>query len=467
MPVTRALTLLICVAAGGAFGPMFRGSGALDAAALAAAQAAGAPSAIALMNVNVIPMNREHVLADQVVLIQDGTITGLGPAASLRIPHSVRRIDGQGKFVIPALAEMHAHIPGGDAPEADIERVLLLYVANGIGTIRGMLGHPRHLALRDRARNGAIVSPWIYTSGPSLNGNTVPTPDAARQAAREQKAAGYDFLKIHPGILRGPFDALAAAAKEAGIPMAGHVPADVGLQRALEVPYATIDHLDGYVEALAGPGGPPSQMFGLNLVDRIDESRIPALVEATRKAGVAQVPTQALFEHWVGMDDPDAMRQWPEMRYVDADTLANWVANKRKLADTATPENRQRFLEIRRRLLKAMHDGRVRLLLGSDAPQVWNVPGFSLHRELEYLVGAGLTPYEALETGTRHIAEFYGTQAERGTIEAGKRADLVVLEGNPLEDITQTKRISLVSIGKHVLTRDELDARLKELTRAD
>ena len=330
-----------------------------------------------------------------------------------------------------------------------------------------MLGHPRHLALRDRARNGAIVSPWIYTSGPSLNGNTVPTPDTARQAAREQKAAGYDFLKIHPGILRGPFDALAAAAKEAGIPMAGHVPADVGLQRALEVPYATIDHLDGYVEALAGPGGPPSQMFGLNLVDRIDESRIPALVEATRKAGVAQVPTQALFEHWVGMDDPDAMRQWPEMRYVDADTLANWVANKRKLADTATPENRQRFLEIRRRLLKAMHDGRVRLLLGSDAPQVWNVPGFSLHRELEYLVGAGLTPYEALETGTRHIAEFYGTQAERGTIEAGKRADLVVLEGNPLEDITQTKRISLVSIGKHVLTRDELDARLKELTRAD
>ena len=467
MPVTRAFTLLICVAAGGAFGLMSRAGGTLDAPALAAAQTAGAPAAIALMNVNVIPMSREHVLADQVVLIQDGTITGLGPAASLRIPHSVRRIDGEGKFVIPALAEMHAHIPGGDAPEAEIERVLFLYVANGIGTIRGMLGHPRHLALRDRARSGAIVSPWIYTSGPSLNANTVPTPDAARQAAREQKAAGYDFLKIHPGILRGPFDALAAAAKEAGIRMAGHVPADVGLQRALEVPYATIDHLDGYVEALAGPGGPPSQMFGLNLVDRIDESRIPALVEATRKAGVAQVPTQALFEHWVGLDDPDAMRQWPEMRYVDANTLANWVANKRKLADAATPQNRRRFLEIRRHLLKALHDGRVRLLLGSDAPQVWNVPGFSLHRELEYLVAAGLTPYQALETGTRQIAEFYGTQAERGTIEVGKRADLVVLEGNPLEDITQTKRISLVSIGKHVLTRDELDARLKELARPE
>jgi hypothetical protein len=243
------------------------------------------------------------------------------------------------------------------------------------------------------------------------------------------------------------------------------VPAEVGLQRALEVRYATIDHLDGYVEALAGPGAPASQMFGLNLVGRVDESRLPSLVAATRASGVAQVPTQALFEHWVGPDDPAEMARWPEMRFVEPAQLADWIRNKQELTAKASASDRTRFLEVRRRLLKALQDGGVRLLLGSDAPQVWNVPGFSLHRELEYLVRAGLTPYQALESGTRNIAEFFGTAAERGTIEVGKRADVVLLEGNPLEDIRQTARISLVVVGPHMLTREEIDAKLKQLER--
>jgi imidazolonepropionase-like amidohydrolase len=439
--------------------------GGLAMAVLAASAQAPPPPSLVLMNVHVVPMTREQVLSDQTVVVQDGRITSIGPSASVRISHAARRIDGAGRYLIPALAEMHAHIPGGQASDAEIERVLFLYVANGIGTIRGMLGHPRHLPLRDRARSGTLVSPWIYTSGPSLNGNTVPTREAAVQAVKDQKSAGYDFLKIHPGVPRDPFEALAATAKDAGMPFAGHVPAEVGLQRALEVRYATIDHLDGYVEALAGPGAPASQMFGLNLVGRIDESRLPSLVAATRASGVAQVPTQALFEHWVGPDEPAAMARWPEMRFVEPAQLADWIRNKQELTAKAPSADRARFLELRRRLLKAMQDGGVRLLLGSDAPQVWNVPGFSLHRELEYLVRAGLTPYQALESGTRHIAEFFGTGAERGTIEVGRRADLVLVEDNPLKDIRQTSRIALVIVNGHVLTREEIDARLKQLER--
>jgi imidazolonepropionase-like amidohydrolase len=204
-------------------------------------------------------------------------------------------------------------------------------------------------------------------------------------------------------------------------------------------------------------------MFGLNLTGVLDESRIPRLVEATRKAGVWIVPTEALFEHWVGPDDPDTMRTWPEMQYVSRNQLAQWVENKKKLAADATPAERTRFIDVRRRLIKALHAGGVGLLLGSDGPQVWNVPGFSVHRELRYLVQAGLTPWQALETGTRNVAVFFGTAAERGTIAQGKRADLVLLDANPLTDIGNSSKIAAVVLGGRVLTRDEIDKQLAAL----
>jgi imidazolonepropionase-like amidohydrolase len=416
--------------------------------------------AVAIMNVTVVPMDRERTLPDQTVVVRGSRIEALGPAASTAVPAGARRIEARGQYLIPALSEMHAHIPPGNATDAEIERVLVLYSVNGIGTIRGMLGAPKHLPLRDRANGGEILSPWIYTSGPSFNGSTAPTAEIAVQMVKDQKAAGYDFLKIHPGVKREVFDAMAAAADAAGIRFAGHVPLDVGLGRALEARYATIDHIDGFVEALAREGASNSQMFGLNLTGVLDESRVPQLVEATRKAGVWIVPTQALFEHWVGPDDPETMTTWPEMRYVPKETLAQWVASKKKILTGGTPAERARFLDVRRRLIKALHAGGVGLLLGSDGPQVWNVPGFSVHRELRYLVQAGLTPYQALETGTRNVAVFYGTAAERGTIAAGKRADLVLLDGNPLEDIGRTSAIVAVVIGGRLLTKADIDAQL-------
>jgi imidazolonepropionase-like amidohydrolase len=416
--------------------------------------------AVAFVNVTVIPMDRERTLPDQTVIVRGSRIERLGPSASTTVPAGVRRIEARGKYLLPGLSEMHAHIPPGNATDAEIERVLVLYSVNGIGTIRGMLGAPKHLPLRERANRGDILSPWIYTSGPSFNGSTAPTADVAVQMVKEQRAAGYDFLKIHPGVKRDVFDALAGAADAAGIRFAGHVPLDVGLARALEARYATIDHVDGYVEALAREGASNSQMFGLNLTGVLDESRIPQLVEATRKAGVWIVPTEALFEHWVGLDDPEAMTTWPEMQYVSKDTLQQWVASKQKILAGGTPAERTKFLEVRRRLIKALHAGGVGLLLGSDGPQVWNVPGFSVHRELRYLVQAGLSPYQAIETGTRNVAVFFGTANERGTIAPGKRADLVLLDGNPLEDISNTSRIAAVALGGRLLTKDEIEKQL-------
>ncbi len=432
----------------------------LAAAAVLSGQQA---AVVAIERVGVIPMDRERVLANHTVIVRDGGIAEIGPADRISVPSSATRVDGQGQYLIPALAEMHAHVPSGPAA-GQAERVLFLYVANGIGTIRSMLGDPSHFRLRERADRGEILAPTMYLAGPSFSGQTVSTPDAATARVLEQKRAGYDLLKIHPGVQRSVFDALAAAAGRESIRFAGHVPVDVGLQRALDNRYWTIDHLDGYVEAIARPGAPDPQLFGINLIDHVDELRLAALVDATRTAGTWNVPTQILLESWYGPEDPDVMRKWPEMRYANPADVEQWVAMKRKFTEAYSADHRARYLALRRRIIKALHDGGAGLLLGSDAPQTWNVPGFSVHREIATYVAAGLTPYQALATGTRNIAEHLGTLDRTGTIEAGKRADLVLLEGNPLQDISNTSRVAGVMIGGRWISKSELDRRLQDGT---
>ncbi|MGH7537546.1 MAG: amidohydrolase family protein, partial [Gemmatimonadales bacterium] len=290
---------------------------------LATTPLAAQDGAVAFTHVAVIPMDRERVLEDQTVVVRDGRIAELGPAGTTPVPAGALRVDGRGKYLIPGLAEMHAHVPSPQA-EAQLgagftEHVLFLYLANGVTTIRGMLGHPAHLALRERMARGDLLGPTLYTSGPSFNGNSAPDPETARRMVREQQAAGYDFLKIHPGLSRETFDALAKTADSVGIRFAGHVPAAVGLERALAARYASIDHLDGYVEQLAGwaPGGEPIGFFGFAVVDRADTSRarIAEVARRTREAGVWTVATQALLDGFVGSEDPAAMGRRPEMRY--------------------------------------------------------------------------------------------------------------------------------------------------------
>ena len=422
------------------------------------AQPQAQSSATAFVGVTLIPMDQEATVPNQTVIVRDGKIASIGPATA-QIPAGAVRVEGKGKFLMPALAEMHAHIPGGKAPDSAVERTLFLYVANGVTTIRGMLGDPRHLSYRSSVVNGAVLGPRIYTSGPSFNGKTAPTPEAAVTAVTGQKQAGYDLLKIHPGVPRDAFDAMAAKADELKIPFAGHVPAAVGLQRALEAKYKSIDHLDGYVEALVTNPG-ESQTFGVNLINQVDESKLPALVTATRAAGTWQVPTEVLLVNWLNEENPEAMAKWPEMQYVPAETVANWVKQKQGFTSKFSSADRQKLLALRRKIIKSLHDAGVPFALGSDAPQTWNVPGFSVHRELQVIVAAGLTPYQALRSGTANVATYFGTTATTGTVAAGKRADLLLLDANPLQDISNSSRIAGVMVNGRWLSRDEIDKRL-------
>ena len=427
---------------------------------LALATSAQQPTApvVVFSNVNVLPMDRDTILRNQTVIVRNGTIERVGDATASNIPADAVRVEGRGKFLMPALAEMHAHIPGGNQSDADVERTLFLYAANGIGTIRGMLGHPRHLVYRERAAKGEIFSPRIYTSGPSFSGGSAKTPEMAVQMVVEQKAAGYDLLKIHPGVTRPVFDAMAAKAHEVGIPFAGHVPLDVGLHRALEAKYRSIDHLDGYVEALVNDVK-TSDFFGLNLINQVDESKIPALVQATKAAGTWMVPTMTLLENVIDDEDPEKVAAQPVMKHVvPGDLLPKWVAQKKNMQGKYSAADRARVLALRRRVVKALFVAGVPFALGSDAPQFFNVPGFSIHRELKSMVQAGLTPFQALQTGTVNVGKYFGTTS--GRVAAGQRADLLLLEENPVEDIDNSSRIAGVMINGRWMAAEGIQKRL-------
>jgi imidazolonepropionase-like amidohydrolase len=283
----------------------------------------------------------------------------------------------------------------------------------------------------------------------------------AVEAVIAQKKAGYDLLKIHPGVPRDVFDALAAKADELKIPFAGHVPAAVGIARALEARYASIDHLDGYVEAMARNPDVPSQFFGTNLMADIDESKLAGLVSATKAAGVWQVPTQVLLDNLLNEVSTDDLAARPEMKYMPPETIKNWIGQKQNFLEIPQAE-RTKLLVLRRRLIRSLHDAGVPFALGSDAPQFWNVPGFSAHRELRSLVDAGLTPFQALRTGTANVAVYLKTESATGTLAAGKRADLVLLDANPLQNIDNSLKVAGVMVNGRWLSRAEIDKRLAE-----
>ena len=397
----------------------------------------------AFFNVNVIPMTEERVIPGQTVIVEDGVIALIGDVDDVPLPEDAVIVDGTDRYLMPGLAEMHAHVP--DAASDDLDRVLTLFAANGVTTIRGMLGQPSHLALRQALLDGERFGPRLITSGPSLNGNSVAGPADAERKVNDQHLAGYDFLKIHPGLTAAEYKAIAVTANELGMPFAGHVPVAVGVEGVFEAGMATIDHLDGYMAALMPPevdrSGGYGGFFDVLLADQVLESLIDDVVSATVSAGTWNVPTQSLIEQLVNDESVADLSSRAENRYMPRATVQRWAqAKESQLGERGfSPGIGARAIEIRQKLILALHRAGAGLLLGSDAPQIFNVPGFSAHRELGFLVDAGLSPFEALQTGTTAPAEFLGL--DTGAIVVGKEADLVLLDANPLQDIANSRRV--------------------------
>jgi len=424
----------------------------------------------AFVNVNVIPMDSETVLENYTVIVEDGRITMVGPSDEIEVPSGAAEIDGNGRYLMPGLAEMHGHVPGPDNPEY-AESVLFLYISNGVTTVRNMAGHPYHLELKERIDNGELAGPDLYAASPWMSADQAPTPEDAERLVREHKEAGFDLMKIG-SISLEVYQQMAETAHEVGIPFAGHIPEEVGLVNALEARQASIDHYDRYVEFLvpddADTEGREAGFFGSGVVDLADTDRIPEAVERTVEAGTWNVPTLSLVEHLADPTPPEEMIEWPEMRYMPQRVLDGWVESKHNFQarDDFQPDAAQKLVEIRRELTKALYDGGAPIALGSDAPQFFNVPGFSIHHEMRMMVDAGLTPYEVLVTGTRKPAIYFEKEDVFGTVQEGRRADLLLLEANPLEDIAHVQDRAGVMVNGNWMPEEEIQERLEEIAES-
>jgi imidazolonepropionase-like amidohydrolase len=424
----------------------------LAALLLLPAAAAAQPGVTAFVDVDVVTMEGDQVLRGQTVLVRGDRIEAVAPAAMLPVPEGATRIDGRGRWLIPGLAEMHAHIPGAQATPAALEELMFLYVANGVTTIRGMLGAPNQLELRERTASGELLGPTILVGAPSLNGNSAPDAATAERLVREHHAAGYDFLKLHPGLGREAYDAIVATSRELGITWAGHVSEAVGIEHTLATRQSTVDHLDGYLPAASDP------------------TRRDALVAATREAGVWNVPTMYLWESFLSTDGAERWLALPEMRYVSPQQREAWArqkANVEAQRAAVPPADRAAEIEQRRLLLRALADGGARILMGTDSPQLFNVPGFALHRELAVMTEVGMSPHAILESGTRnvgrYVAEDLGGDGSFGTVTPGARADLVLLDADPLADVANVARRAGVMVRGRWLPEAEIQARLAEI----
>ena len=419
---------------------------------------ATAEGVVAFTNVHVVPMDAERVLQNQTVVVRDDRIAALGPASEIDIPTDATVIDADGRYLMPGLADMHVHVSWFAE--------LLLYVAHGVTTVRNMWGSPGYITLREDLESGERFGPKMYTAGPGIDGDPPFWPGTelvvdvgrADEVVAAHQAAGYDFIKLYTHLSLGVYDALVASAQARGIPYVGHIPIAVSVERALEVRQGSVEHFTQYQTRL-GPGGSPVSSWSSS---NMDLASMRALARSVRDAGVWSTPTLVAHTKFFSAAEEAAFLRSPELRYLPRGLIDGW----RELAFNVDRIARDLAVANRLKMINALSDAGARLLVGSDAGFTYVIAGVTIHEELGLFVQAGLTPYQALRGATHDAAEFLGEQDEFGTVAEGLRADVILLNGNPLADIANLKRRSGVMLRWSWLSQPELERRLEEQTAA-
>jgi hypothetical protein len=400
----------------------------------------------AFTHANVVPMDRERVLADQTVIVSHGVIAAMGP--DLPVPAGAAVIDARGKWLSPGLADMHVH--------SDTTDELAIFLANGVTTVLNMGGARQGFldSTAPKANRGEIAAPHVYTSWlvdgvPDYNGFLLKTPAEARAFPALAKAQGYDFIKVYVGLKPDVFAALAQAAKKVGLPLVGHGVYDVRIDHQLAQGQVMIAHLEEFFYSYFFP--PPAENgFGENVPPEKRIADAVALVkkyDATVTADPLTYRTIAMLAHHPERGPP--IFADPQFELLPHPRRLQWLTSD-YFTKTANLLPRANY---DRRLVKAFADAGVRLILGTDTPTIPGLfPGSSVHDQLNELRAAGLSPFQALKTATSAPGEFIAKTkggTPFGRVVPGARADLILTGANPLMDLaTLRKPLGVMAAGK-------------------
>ena len=444
--------------------------------ALLAGSALAQNQPVVFSDVTVIDATGAPARPHMMVTVSGGKIIAIQSFSQARVPKKAEVVDGRGKFLIPGLWDMHVHL-------IEQESYLSVFLANGVTGVRVMWGTPKTHQWRERIKSGTLLGPRMVIGSVIIDGPkpVIPGAFAVKDAAEGRAAVvrsrkeGADFIKVYSLVPRDAYFAIADESKKQGMPFVGHVPIAVSFTEASDAGQRSAEHLMGFwLDASS-----QAEQIRKQCVDsNTHYLTCPALRSAQRTfdsqkaAGIYrhlahnhtwQVPTLRVLQNNACLTAP-ALANDPHLKYAPPEFRGQWMAAREFMVQQGQIAcNGREGANLNFTVVSDMHHAGVPFLAGTDTPNAFLVPGFSLHDELALFVEAGFTPMEALQTATRNAAEYFGTLKSEGTIERGKTADLVVLDANPLTDIRNTQRISGVMLEGRYFDKAALNKMLADV----
>ena len=413
---------------------------------------------VAISGVTVVDTGGGPSRPGMTIVVDGERIRSVARDGEADLPQGAELVDGSGKFVIPGLWDMHV--------QWDDSRYLALFIANGVTGARLMASDARHLAQRRQIAEGTLAGPRLVLAGAIA----ASTEADGRAAVRRAKKEGYDYAKVYNALPRDVFFAVADEAKKRGMALVGPVPDAVRVAEASIAGMKSIEHLTGLLLAVSGAESElrrdiaaapqPSAGTGKRVLETYDARKAASLYATLRANGTWQVPTFTVLHSEAYANE---LSNDPRLRYMPAQVRTLWASSTAREHPSEQIAHLRRFFDRRLQLVGEMHRAGVGILAGSDTLNPYCFPGFSLHDELEWLVKAGLHPLAALQTATLNPAWFLGREKDFGSVDAGKLADLVLLDADPTLDIRNTRRIAAVVAAGRLYPREELDRMLAEL----